>query len=103
MTEEEWRNSANTEKGNNKRNYSRPPEPVFAVPPNSIQVKRVLHSEAYVKYIESLYANPKQKTVSKWDKSLQANQRNTTIPNHKKLPYDWIRHAAGKRKAKLNQ
>uniref|UniRef100_A0A915DFK5 Protein polybromo-1 n=1 Tax=Ditylenchus dipsaci TaxID=166011 RepID=A0A915DFK5_9BILA len=54
-------------------------------------VKRVMHSEAYVKYIESLY-NSKQKTVSKWDKNLLATNRNTTT-NHKKLPYDWIKHA----------
>lgn len=27
----------------------RPSEPIFVAPPNSIQVKRVLHSEAYVK------------------------------------------------------
>ncbi|KAI1728893.1 HMG (high mobility group) box domain-containing protein [Ditylenchus destructor] len=68
---------------------ARPAEPVFIPPPNSIQVKRVMHSEAYVKYIESLY-NSKQKTVSKWDKSLLASHRNTAT-NHKKLPYDWIK------------
>jgi hypothetical protein len=28
---------------------AKPAEPVFVAPPNSIQVKRVMHSEAYVK------------------------------------------------------
>lgn len=85
-----------------------PPEPVFVAQSNSVQVRRALHSEAYVRYnftqiqvifvvvtfvyllryIETMYKQ-KQRTVSKWDKSLSASHRNT-LSNNKKLPYDWI-------------
>lgn len=30
---------------------AKPAEPVFLAPPNSIQIKRAMHSEAYVKYV----------------------------------------------------
>lgn len=81
-------------------------EPVFMAPSNSVQVKRVMHSEAYVqyvydrkvilinnyffRYIESLHNSKNQKTVSKWENSLQSNFRNT-MANQKKIPYDWIK------------
>ncbi|KAL3098913.1 hypothetical protein niasHT_024668 [Heterodera trifolii] len=52
--------------------------PVFVEPSASVKIQRVLHSEAYVRYIESMYSNKVQRTVSKWDKNLQATQRNTT-------------------------
>jgi hypothetical protein len=86
----------------------KPAEPVFIAPPNSIQIKRVLHSETYLKYIESLY-NGKQKTVSKWDKNLLANHRNTITSmssqqsNRRKLPYDWIRHGTNGAKPKEDE
>uniref|UniRef100_A0A914GSB4 Major facilitator superfamily (MFS) profile domain-containing protein n=1 Tax=Globodera rostochiensis TaxID=31243 RepID=A0A914GSB4_GLORO len=66
------------------------------------------HSEAYVRYIESMYSdvggNKTQRTVSKWGKNLQATQRNTTSStsvhfggissnsaNRRQLAQDWIR------------
>ena len=72
---------------------SKRPEPVFVPPPNSIQVKRVAHSEVYLRYIESLYGGKRkagseqpgssngvsngqqagilrQRSVSKWEKAL---------------------------------
>uniref|UniRef100_A0A0N5AB24 HMG box domain-containing protein n=1 Tax=Syphacia muris TaxID=451379 RepID=A0A0N5AB24_9BILA len=69
---------------------SRLPEPIFVAPPSSIQVKRVLHSEAYLRYIESLHCGS-QRTVSKWNKSMLANRRNTTT--HKTLPLNWLKEA----------
>lgn len=69
----------------------KPPEPVFVPPPNSIQVKRVMHSETYLRYIESL-SNDKQRTISKWDKNLLATAKNTQPT--KRLPYDWVKGAA---------
>uniref|UniRef100_A0A914I7V8 Bromo domain-containing protein n=1 Tax=Globodera rostochiensis TaxID=31243 RepID=A0A914I7V8_GLORO len=83
-------------------------DPVFVEPSTSVKVQRVLHSEAYVRYIESMYngvgGNKAQRTVSKWDKNLQATQRNTTSStsvhfggissnsaNRRQLAQDWIR------------
>jgi hypothetical protein len=72
----------------------RPPEPVFLPPPNSVQVRRAMHSETYLRYIESL-SSAKQRSVSKWDKSLTANPKNT-LTNSKRTagPYEWIRDVA---------
>ena len=39
---------------------------------------RLLHSETYLRYIESL--NQNSNTVSKWDRSLGANPYNTPLP-----------------------
>uniref|UniRef100_F1KQ15 Protein polybromo-1 n=1 Tax=Ascaris suum TaxID=6253 RepID=F1KQ15_ASCSU len=66
-------------------------EPVFVAPPNSIQVKRVMHSEVYLKYIESL-SNAQQRHVSKWNRSLLSNPRNTP-PTQKPLPLQWLKDA----------
>lgn len=75
----------------------KPPEPVFTAPSKSIHVQRVVHSETYLKYIESMFnAETKQQTISKWDKSLLVSQRNTAVPNHRKLPCDWIPQTANK-------
>ncbi|CAB3407587.1 unnamed protein product [Caenorhabditis bovis] len=67
--------------------------PTFVAAPNSIQSRRCLHSEAYLKYIESMSTN-RQKSVSRWQKNLAANHRNTPInPNMVKGPSSWIRNA----------
>ncbi|KIH62927.1 hypothetical protein ANCDUO_06783 [Ancylostoma duodenale] len=50
-------------------------EPVFVAPPSSVHARRVLHSETYLRYIESLSSN-RQRSVSKWDASLTTNPRN---------------------------
>lgn len=68
----------------------KPTEPTFIPTKNSIQVKRVVHSEAYVKYIESLYEAKQQRTISNWDESLKANYKNTVV-NYKKVPYNWLK------------
>uniref|UniRef100_A0A8R1HJA9 Protein polybromo-1 n=3 Tax=Caenorhabditis japonica TaxID=281687 RepID=A0A8R1HJA9_CAEJA len=65
--------------------------PAFVAPPNQIHSRRVLHSEAYLKYIESLAQN-RQKSVSRWERSLGATHRNTQAPNGQPaLPAHWIR------------
>lgn len=47
--------------------HLQPTTPMFVAPPPKTQ--RVLHSEAYLKYIEGL--NAENNTVSKWDQSLK--------------------------------
>ncbi|KAK0426173.1 hypothetical protein QR680_009571 [Steinernema hermaphroditum] len=67
------------------------PEPVFVPPPNSVHVKRVLHSEIYLRYIESMSHGKRQRHVSKWDRNLSANPRNTAPT--RTLPYHWLKGA----------
>jgi len=67
---------------------SRPPEPVFVdPPPDSQRVRRVLHSEIYLKYIEGLH-DRNQTTVTKWDRSVQSAR--VVAPNRERLPTDWL-------------
>nr|CAC70156.1 polybromodomain protein [Brugia malayi] len=69
----------------------KPAQPIFVAPPNTVQIKRVMHSEVYLKYIESL-SSSQQKTVSKYSRSLLANQRNTT-PSQKISTTQWLKEA----------
>ncbi|MCP9263518.1 Polybromodomain protein [Dirofilaria immitis] len=69
----------------------KPAQPVFVAPPNTVQIKRVMHSEVYLKYIESL-STSQQRTVSKYSRSLLANQRNTTPPQ-KISTTQWLKEA----------
>ncbi|PIC49976.1 hypothetical protein B9Z55_000106 [Caenorhabditis nigoni] len=64
--------------------------PAFIAPPNQIHTKRVLHSEAYLKYIESLAQN-RQKSVSRWEKNLGSTIRNTQPNPNARPPTNWIR------------
>ncbi|CAI2310230.1 unnamed protein product [Caenorhabditis sp. 36 PRJEB53466] len=64
--------------------------PAFVAPPNQIHSRRVLHSEAYLKYIESLAQN-RQKSVSRWERSLGATHRNTQPNGQSRVPAHWIR------------
>ncbi|CAK5113419.1 unnamed protein product [Meloidogyne enterolobii] len=71
-----------------------PIEPMFVSPSTSIHVRRVVHSEAYIRYLESMHSSGsgrQQRNISKWDKTLLASARNTVVPEHKRLPYEWIR------------
>nr|XP_034176310.1 LOW QUALITY PROTEIN: protein polybromo-1 [Osmia lignaria] len=62
------------------------PEPMFvAVPPRP---SRVLHSDAYLRYIEAL--NVENRYISNWDKQMNANPDNTQIPDVTKLPVEWL-------------
>ncbi|XP_046634801.1 protein polybromo-1-like isoform X2 [Daphnia pulicaria] len=59
-------------------------EPIFvAVPPKP---QRLLHSEAYIKYIEGLHNQ--YRYISNWDKSLRATK--TAVPDVNRLPSHWL-------------
>ncbi|GMT01836.1 hypothetical protein PENTCL1PPCAC_24010, partial [Pristionchus entomophagus] len=68
-------------------------EPVFVPPPSSVHTRRVLHSETYLRYIESL-SNARQRSVSAYDRSLRAHPRNTQT-NVARLPANWLRESRG--------
>ncbi|XP_061642476.1 polybromo 1, like isoform X4 [Phyllopteryx taeniolatus] len=63
--------------------------PMFLAPPPKTQ--RVLHSEAYLKYIEGL--NSDSSTVSKWDQTLKAQRRDAhmTKEQESRLPAHWLK------------
>uniref|UniRef100_A0A915LFE1 Bromo domain-containing protein n=1 Tax=Meloidogyne javanica TaxID=6303 RepID=A0A915LFE1_MELJA len=57
-----------------------PIEPMFISPSTSIHVRRVVHSEAYIRYLESMHnsgSGRQQRNISKWDKTLLASAKNT--------------------------
>nr|CDJ80411.1 Bromodomain and Bromo adjacent region and High mobility group and Zinc finger domain containing protein [Haemonchus contortus] len=70
-------------------------DPVFVAPPSSVHARRVLHSETYLRYIESLSSN-RQRTVSKWDTSLSTNPRNAQPNAARPPPTHWIRESRGR-------
>ncbi|XP_067618528.1 protein polybromo-1 [Eurosta solidaginis] len=75
---------------NQMQNVSQPPEPMFVtVPPRP---QRVIHSEAYIKYIEGLQHNPNaSQQKPSWKNALKqvtpANVTNTAVAN---LPANWL-------------
>ncbi|XP_060527189.1 protein polybromo-1 isoform X2 [Cylas formicarius] len=61
----------------------KPSEPIFiSVPPRP---QRVLHSEAYIRYIEGLQAD--QKHITNWERTLHVTQENVQIPDTEKLQH----------------
>lgn len=66
-----------------------PTPPIFVAPPPKPQ--RVLHSEAYLKYIEGLSAE--SSTISKWDQSLKAQRKDfrLTREQESRLPTHWLK------------
>ncbi|VDM97590.1 unnamed protein product [Thelazia callipaeda] len=69
----------------------KPIQPVFVAPPNTVHIKRVMHSEVYLKYIESL-SESQQRTVSKYNRSLLADERNST-PSQRLSTFHWLKEA----------
>ncbi|KAK3103095.1 hypothetical protein FSP39_016403 [Pinctada imbricata] len=68
----------------------RPPSPMFvSVPPRT---QRLLHSEAYLRYIEGLRAD--RPYISDWDKSLSATPQNTRT-DESRLPSHWLAQGTG--------
>ncbi|KAF4079056.1 hypothetical protein AMELA_G00188770 [Ameiurus melas] len=63
--------------------------PMFVAPPPRPQ--RLLHSEAYLKYIEGLSADCP--TVSKWDQSLKAGRKDSRLSREQesRLPSHWLK------------
>jgi len=61
-------------------------EPMFvAVPPKP---QRLLHSDAYIKYIEGLHSQSRY--ISNWDKSMRAHMDHSSIPDVSRLPTHWL-------------
>merc|ERR1712013_550882 len=61
-------------------------EPLFhSVPPRP---QRLLHSEAYIKYIEGL--NKDSRSMCNWDRQLNASQEAVRPPDESKLPVSWL-------------
>jgi len=61
-------------------------DPLFHVVPPKPQ--RLLHSDAYIKYIEGL--TKETKTMSNWDKQLTATNQICRVPDESKLPASWL-------------
>ncbi|XP_070815734.1 polybromo 1, like isoform X3 [Chaetodon trifascialis] len=75
--------------GQGQPSHLQPTTPMFVAPPPKTQ--RVLHSEAYLKYIEGL--NAESSTVSKWDQTLKAQRRDAhlTKEQESRLPAHWLK------------
>merc|ERR1712130_236164 len=61
-------------------------EPLFHVVPPKPQ--RLLHSEAYIKYIEGLSKDTN--TMCNWNKQLQATNQGTRGQEDNRLPSSWL-------------
>ncbi|KAK4299042.1 hypothetical protein Pmani_003145 [Petrolisthes manimaculis] len=75
---------------------SRTVEPMFVAPPPKTQ--RLLHSEAYIKYIENL----DKPFVSNWERHLMATQDNTVINDSGRLPAHWLANGPGNNNSVVN-
>ncbi|XP_044307587.1 protein polybromo-1 isoform X18 [Varanus komodoensis] len=66
-----------------------PTTPMFVSPPPKTQ--RLLHSEAYLKYIEGLSAD--SNSISKWDHTLSARRRDVHLSKEQesRLPTHWLK------------
>uniref|UniRef100_A0A8K9XLB9 Polybromo 1 n=1 Tax=Oncorhynchus mykiss TaxID=8022 RepID=A0A8K9XLB9_ONCMY len=66
-----------------------PSTPIFVAPPPKPQ--RLLHSEAYLKYIEGL--NAESSTISKWDQTLSARKKDVRLTKEQesRLPSHWLK------------
>ncbi|XP_061583260.1 protein polybromo-1-like isoform X2 [Cololabis saira] len=75
--------------GQGQPSHLQPTSPMFVGPPPKTQ--RVLHSEAYLKYIEGL--NSESATVSKWDQTLKAQRPDAhlTKEQESRLPVHWLK------------
>ncbi|XP_012684837.2 polybromo 1, like isoform X5 [Clupea harengus] len=69
--------------------HHQPGTPMFVAPPPKPQ--RLLHSEAYLKYIEGLRAD--SSTISKWDQTLKTERRDArmTKDQESRLPSHWLK------------
>ncbi|XP_076845381.1 protein polybromo-1 isoform X3 [Brachyhypopomus gauderio] len=65
-----------------------PSTPIFVAPPPKPQ--RLLHSEAYLRYIEGL--NAESSTISKWDQTLSARRKDVRLTKEQesRLPTHWL-------------
>uniref|UniRef100_A0A3P9AC43 Protein polybromo-1 n=1 Tax=Esox lucius TaxID=8010 RepID=A0A3P9AC43_ESOLU len=76
--------------GHGQPALQQPSTPIFVAPPPKPQ--RLLHSDAYLKYIEGL--NAESSTISKWDQTLSAARKREmrlTKEQESRLPYHWLK------------
>uniref|UniRef100_A0A673MT31 Protein polybromo-1 n=1 Tax=Sinocyclocheilus rhinocerous TaxID=307959 RepID=A0A673MT31_9TELE len=75
--------------GQGQPGQQQPAPPIFVAPPPKPQ--RLLHSEAYLKYIEGLSAE--SSTISKWDQSLKAQRKDCRLTREQesRLPTHWLK------------
>uniref|UniRef100_A0A673GYI8 Protein polybromo-1 n=1 Tax=Sinocyclocheilus rhinocerous TaxID=307959 RepID=A0A673GYI8_9TELE len=75
--------------GQGQPGQQQPTPPIFVAPPPKPQ--RLLHSEAYLKYIEGLSAE--SSTISKWDQSLKAQRKDCRLTREQesRLPTHWLK------------
>ncbi|XP_060621852.2 protein polybromo-1 isoform X6 [Anolis sagrei] len=73
----------------NQQVMQQPTTPMFVSPPPKTQ--RLLHSEAYLKYIEGLSAD--SSSISKWDQTLSARRRDVHLSKEQesRLPTHWLK------------
>ncbi|XP_077428953.1 protein polybromo-1-like isoform X3 [Vanacampus margaritifer] len=66
-----------------------PSSPLFVSPP--VKAQRLLHSDAYLSYIEGLTAE--SSTVSKWDQTLSAKKQDVRLTKEQesRLPSHWLK------------
>lgn len=57
--------------------------------------QRVLHSEAYIKYIDGLQSNAR--FITPWDKTLTAHRETAPAVDVAKLPTHWLRPEVAQR------
>lgn len=71
-----------------------PPQPMFVTPPAKTQ--RLLHSEAYIRYIEGLNSN--SDSISDWRKNLSAKEEQCNLSDQQKarLPAHWFANGVGR-------
>ncbi|XP_059470820.1 protein polybromo-1 [Neocloeon triangulifer] len=66
-------------------------EPMFvAIPPRP---QRLLHSEAYIKYIEGM--NTESRHISNWERSLKVTPETANVPDPSRLPVHWLNNGVG--------
>uniref|UniRef100_A0A672NBD7 Protein polybromo-1 n=1 Tax=Sinocyclocheilus grahami TaxID=75366 RepID=A0A672NBD7_SINGR len=75
--------------GQGQPGQQQPTPPIFVAPPPKPQ--RLLHSEAYLKYIEGLSAE--SSTISKWDQSLKVQRKDCRLTREQesRLPTHWLK------------
>ncbi|RXG72085.1 Protein polybromo-1 [Armadillidium vulgare] len=71
-------------------------DPLFVNPPPKTQ--RLLHSEAYIKYIENL----DKPFVSNWERQLTSSVDNTIINDTGRLPSHWLANGVGNHGSVVN-
>uniref|UniRef100_A0A8D9FG91 Protein polybromo-1 n=2 Tax=Cacopsylla melanoneura TaxID=428564 RepID=A0A8D9FG91_9HEMI len=76
----------------------KPAEPLFiTVPPRP---QRLLHSDAYIRYIEGL--TQENRTVGRFESQLRASAASTPAPDPSRLPSHWLGNGVGQHGSVLN-